>query len=80
MQLLQLTLNIVLQDMSRKEKIDLFLSRWVSRKLMAFVIASVALFSGSIESNDWVIVATAYISLQGVTDIVERIYKTKNVN
>ena len=78
MQSLQLTLNIVLQDMSRKEKIDLFLSRWVSRKLMAFVIASVALFSGSIESNDWVIVATAYISLQGVTDIVERIYKSKN--
>ena len=66
--------------MSRKEKIDLFLSKWVSRKLMAFVIASVALFSGSIESNDWVIVATAYISLQGVTDIVERIYKSKNVN
>ena len=64
--------------MSRKEKIDLFLSKWISRKLMAFVIASVALFSGSIESNDWVIVATAYISLQGVTDIVERIYKTKN--
>ena len=66
--------------MSRKEKIDLFLSRWVSRKLMAFVIASVALFSGSIESNDWVIVATAYISLQGVTDIVEKIYKSKNGN
>ena len=64
--------------MSRKEKIDLFLSKWISRKLMAFVIASVALFSGSIQSNDWVIVATAYISLQGVTDIVERIYKSKN--
>jgi hypothetical protein len=63
--------------MSRKEKIDLFLSKWVSRKLMAFVIASVALFLGSIESNDWVIVATAYISLQGVTDIVERIYTAK---
>ena len=66
--------------MSRKEKIDLFLSRWVSRKLMAFVIASVALFSGSIESNDWVIVATMYVAVQGATDIVERIYKTKNVN
>jgi hypothetical protein len=61
--------------MSRKEKIDLFLSKWISRKLMAFVIASFALFSGSIESNDWVIVATAYISLQGVTDIVERLRK-----
>ena len=64
--------------MSRKEKIDLFLSRWVSRKLMAFVIASVALFSGSIESNDWVIVATMYVAVQGATDIVERIYKSKN--
>ena len=76
----QITLNINLQDMSRKEKIDLFLSKWISRKLMAFVIASVALFSGSIQSNDWVIVATAYISLQGVTDIVERLMKAKNVN
>jgi hypothetical protein len=63
--------------MSRKEKLDLFLSKWISRKLTAFVIASIALFSGSIESNDWVIVATAYISLQGVTDIVERIYSAK---
>lgn len=63
--------------MSKKEKIDLFLSKWVSRKLMAFVIASTALFTGSIESNDWVIVATAYISLQGFTDIVEKIYKSK---
>lgn len=63
--------------MSRKEKIDLFLSRWVSRKLTVFIIGSIALFSGSIESNDWVVVATAYISLQGVTDIVERIYNAK---
>ena len=47
--------------MSRKEKIDLFLSKWISRKLIVFFIASVALLSGSIESNDWVIVATAYI-------------------
>ena len=66
--------------MSRKEKIDLFISRWVSRKLMAFAIASVALFSGSIESNDWVIVATMYVAVQGATDIVERLMKSKNVN
>ena len=61
--------------MSNKEKVDLFLKKWVSRKLMVFAIASAALFSGSIESNDWVIVATAYISLQGVTDIVQRLQK-----
>jgi hypothetical protein len=64
--------------MSNREKVDLFLSKWVSRKLTVFVIASAALFSGSIASNDWVVIATAYISLQGVTDIVERIYKIKN--
>ena len=61
--------------MSRKEKIDLFLSKWISRKLIVFAIGSIALFSGSIESNDWVIVATAYISLQGVTDILDTIDK-----
>jgi hypothetical protein len=65
--------------MSTKEKVDLFLSKWVSRKLMVFAIASAALFSKSIDSSDWVIVATSYISLQGVTDIVERIYKSRNV-
>jgi hypothetical protein len=61
--------------MSSKEKVDLFLKKWVSRKLMVFAIASVALFTGSIESNDWVIVATAYISLQGVTDIVQKLQR-----
>jgi hypothetical protein len=61
--------------MSSKEKVDLFLKKWVSRKLMVFSIASVALFTGSIASNDWVIVATAYISLQGVTDIVQKLQK-----
>lgn len=64
--------------MSRKEKIDLFLSKWVSRKLMAFGIASVALFTGSIESSDWTIVATMYVAIQGATDIVERLMKAKN--
>ena len=66
--------------MSRKEKIDLFLSKWVSRKLTVFVVASAGLFGGVITSTDWVIIGTAYISLQGVTDIVERIYKSKNGN
>ena len=64
--------------MSRKEKIDLFLSKWVSRKLTVFAVASVGLFGGVITSTDWVIIGTAYISLQGVTDIVERLMKIKN--
>ena len=60
-----------------KEKVDIFLSKWVSRKLLVFVVACFGLFSSNLTSSDWVIIATAYISLQGFTDIVERIYKSK---
>lgn len=64
--------------MSRKEKIDLFLSKWVSRKLTVFVVASAGLFSGVITSTDWVIIATSYIAIEGATNIVERLIKAKN--
>jgi len=63
---------------SRKEKIDLFISKWVSRKLSVFVVASIGLFSNVITSNDWVIIATSYIAIEGVTNIVERLMKVKN--
>jgi hypothetical protein len=63
--------------MSTKEKVDLLLSKWVSRKLMVFIIASFGLFFGNLESNDWVIVATAYIAIEGTTSIVERLMKSK---
>lgn len=64
--------------MSKKEKIDTFLSKWLSRKLMVFLISSAALFSNKLESADWVIIAAAYIAMQGTTDIVERLMKVKN--
>lgn len=63
--------------MSKKEKIDAFLNKWLSRKLMVFLISSVALFGGNLESGDWVIIAAAYIAMQGTTDIVERLMKAK---
>jgi hypothetical protein len=66
--------------MSRREKIDLFLNKWISRKLTAFIVASTGLFSGVITSTDWVIVATSYITIEGVTNIVERLMKAKNDN
>ena len=64
--------------MSTKEKIDMFISKWVSRKLTVFIVASFGLFSGNVESADWVIIATSYILIQGVTDAVERLFKAKN--
>lgn len=63
--------------MSRREKIDLFLNKWVSRKLTVFVVASFGLFFGNLTSSDWVIIATAYIAIEGATNIVERLMKAK---
>ena len=59
--------------MSRGEKVDLFLNKWVSRKLSVFIVACAGLFSGYLTSSDWVIIATAYIGIQGFTDIVNKL-------
>jgi hypothetical protein len=66
--------------MSSREKIDLFLNKWVSRKLTVFVVASTGLFFGTIDSQDWVIIATTYIAVEGATNIVERLMKVRNDN
>lgn len=58
-------------------QIDKILTKWISRKLTVFVIASTGLFSGVITSTDWVIVATSYITIEGVTTIVERLLTVK---
>ena len=63
--------------MSRQEIVDKYVSKWISRKLVVFVVGSVALFMGKVESGDWVIISSVYISLEGATTIVERILKAK---
>ena len=63
--------------MSRGEKIDLYLKKWVSRKLTILIIASAALFAGNLDSNDWTIVATMYIAIEGATNIAERLIKAR---
>jgi hypothetical protein len=56
-----------------KETLDRLLNKWISRKLLVFFVACVGLFLSNITSSDWVIVATAYIGIQGFTDIVAKI-------
>ena len=56
-----------------KENIDRILNKFISRKLMVFAIACFALFAGNLTSQDWVIIATAYVSIQGFTDIVAKL-------
>ena len=61
-----------------KGKIDQFLGKWFSRKLMVFIVACFGLFSGTLTSYDWVIIATAYVSLQGFVDIVTQFRNNAN--
>jgi len=56
-----------------KEQLDILLNKWVSRKLLVFLIACAGLFAGSLTSSDWVIISTAYIGIQGFTDIVNKL-------
>jgi hypothetical protein len=56
-----------------KEQFDRIISKWISRKLMVFIVACGGLFIGQLTSSDWVIIATAYIGIEGVTNIVERL-------
>lgn len=64
--------------MSRKEIMDKYVNKFVSRKLLVFIIATIALFIGNLISGDWVIIATVYIGAQAATDIVKDIYKSRN--
>ncbi len=56
-----------------KEKIDTILKKYVSRKLMVFVVATILTLFGDLTSNDWVTIATVYIGTQGVIDAVSKI-------
>lgn len=53
--------------------LDKILNKFISRKLMVFIIACGGLFAGNLTSSDWVIISTAYISVQGFTDIVAKL-------
>jgi hypothetical protein len=64
--------------MSRQEYIDKYLSKFVSRKLIVFGIGSIGLFTGFLQSGDWVVVASAYVSIEGFTTIIKEIYKSRN--
>jgi hypothetical protein len=61
-----------------KQKIDAILSKWISRKLIVFMVASFGLFSGTLNSEDWTILATAYVGVIGFYEIVNKL-KSKNI-
>jgi hypothetical protein len=59
------------------QRIDKFLNRWISKKLTVFIVASYGLFSDKLDGDNWTILATGYVAIQGFADIVEQISKAK---
>ena len=47
------------------EKIDSWLGKWASRKLIVWGTSTAFLAAGSLTSSDWVAVSLAYIGLTG---------------
>ena len=58
-----------------KQQIDFIVNKLISRKLMVFIISCIGLFNEILTSSDWVIIATAYIGIEGFTNIVTQLKK-----
>ena len=59
-------------------KIDTTLNKWLSRKLMVFVIATILIAFSKIESVHWAWIAIAYIVIQGLVDakvLIDKYFK-----
>jgi hypothetical protein len=55
-----------------QEKVDKWLGKWASRKLIVWGTSTAFLAAGSVTSSDWVAVSLAYIGLQGAADIAAK--------
>lgn len=64
--------------MSRKEFIDGLQSKFISRKLLVFVVACFGLFSGKLTSSDFVVIASAYMIAQSGKDVMVDYLKSRN--
>ena len=61
-----------------KQRIDSFLSNWVSKKLMVFVTATALTLAGKVNSPDFVDIAMVYIGTQGAVDIFRQLRNNKS--
>ena len=65
--------------MSRRQIIDFFLGKYLSRKLLVFIIATLLCLFGDLTSGDWVTVAIVYISSQAVVDTMTKLRSKNNI-
>ena len=58
--------------MAVKAFIDRNLERFMSKKLLVWVVTTGLLLAEKVDSEQWIILATAYVGTQGFVDVVAR--------
>jgi len=62
-----------------KEQIDKILSKWISRKLLVFLMATIFLAFNKITSTDWLIVSSIYLGTETAITIISEHIKNRVV-
>ena len=58
-----------------KAALDLWIGKFISRKLLVFLVCTVALFWEKVNGSEWVNVAMVYIGSQAVIDAIVKLRK-----
>lgn len=62
-----------------KEFIDKYLQKFISRKLLVFIITTVLLLTGYVTNEQWMAISVAYVGVEGFADIVLRYISAKQL-
>jgi len=54
---------------SGRHRVDKFLNRFISKKLMVFIISCYFLYIGALGEDNWTIIVCIYLFAQGTYDI-----------
>ena len=58
--------------MTVSQKIDTWLGKWASRKLVVWLSSTALLVADKVNGDQWVAISLAYIGLQGAADIASK--------
>jgi hypothetical protein len=58
-----------------KAVVDRLVNRFISKKLMVFLLACVFLYLGKLNGSQWVNLAMIYVGTQGVIDAIIKLRK-----
>ena len=58
--------------MTVSQRIDHWLGKWASRKLVVWLSSTALLVADKVNGDQWVAISLAYIGLQGASDIASK--------